>query len=183
MNEKIDKYEIERIENNGKHFVKVYNNNAKKEYNRTLHYFVFRKEQEREEWITNFKKSVQNGLDYKTEKKAARMNFKNPAQTGDILQSSWGYDQTNVDHYQVVKVIGKMVDIQEIGSETVPGSTQSHGMADSVRPVKGRFLKDSKPMRKFVKSFGDNGYCVTIASYTDAYKVSEDSQTYRSWYA
>jgi hypothetical protein len=28
-------------------------------------------------------------------------------QVGDVLRSSWGYDQTNVDHYQIVKLIGK----------------------------------------------------------------------------
>src|SRR6478736_6785039 len=31
---------------------------------------------------------------------------------GDVLRASWGYDQTNIDYYEVVKLIGKsMVDI------------------------------------------------------------------------
>lgn len=37
---------------------------------------------------------------------------------GDVLRASWGYDQTNIDYYQVLRVIGKsMVEIQEIASD------------------------------------------------------------------
>lgn len=35
---------------------------------------------------------------------------------GDILVSSWGYEQTNVDFYQVVGITPKCIKIREIGS-------------------------------------------------------------------
>lgn len=35
---------------------------------------------------------------------------------GDVLVSSWGYEQTNVDFYEVVKVLPKSVRLQQIGS-------------------------------------------------------------------
>lgn len=36
---------------------------------------------------------------------------------GDILCSSWGYEQTNVDFYQVIAVRGAVVDLRKIGQE------------------------------------------------------------------
>jgi hypothetical protein len=39
-------------------------------------------------------------------------------EAGLILKGSWGYEQTNVDFFEVVKVIGPhMVEIQKIGSQ------------------------------------------------------------------
>ncbi|CAK9063489.1 Uncharacterized protein SCF082_LOCUS32872, partial [Durusdinium trenchii] len=39
---------------------------------------------------------------------------------GQILYSSWGYDQTNIDFFKVTKLVGKtMVEIVEIGSNVI----------------------------------------------------------------
>ena len=35
---------------------------------------------------------------------------------GSIFSSSWGYEQTNVTFYRVVKATAKMVTVQEVGS-------------------------------------------------------------------
>lgn len=184
MNDKIDKYEIERLELHGKPMVKVYNNNSKKAWNRQVHFWSFRTVESREEYIENFKKNVQTRLDEKAKRKADKKAFMNPAKAGDILESSWGYDQTNVDYYQVTKVLGKMIEMRKIGGEHVEGSGQSHGMSDEVRPSKGSFIEKEKPMRKLVKGEnGSNGYFVTIASYANAYLINENKKTYRSWYA
>lgn len=41
-------------------------------------------------------------------------------QVGHILESSWGYDQTNIDFYQVTAVLGpRMVEIRPIGQVCV----------------------------------------------------------------
>ena len=61
---------------------------------------------------------------------------------GDIFVSNWGYDQTNVDFYEVTDVKGKIVVIREIHKQVTPGS---HG-SDKVTPLPGRF--DGEPMRK-----------------------------------
>ncbi len=43
---------------------------------------------------------------------------------GDYLESSWGYDQTNVDFYKVVALVGKtMVSIVPVGSKLVGSDT------------------------------------------------------------
>ena len=50
---------------------------------------------------------------------------------GSILYSSWGYDQTNIDFYQVVKLVGKtMCEVVQI--ESIIES--SNGYYDMVMP-------------------------------------------------
>ena len=54
---------------------------------------------------------------------------------GDILYSSWGYDQTNIDFYQVTAVGVHSVKIREIEQKVVGGSTGS----DLVTAEPGKF--------------------------------------------
>ncbi len=69
-------------------------------------------------------------------------------QVGHILRAMWGYDQTNIDYFQVTKVIGKtMVEIREI--EAVSDCTGS--MTGTCTPRLDAFK--SKPMRRKV-SYG-----------------------------
>lgn len=70
-------------------------------------------------------------------------------QVGDILYYSWGYDQTNIDFFQVVSVSksGKTCTIQEMSSEHVE---DKGWMQWTVKP--GQLLKDCEPMRKVIKS-------------------------------
>ena len=60
--------------------------------------------------------------------------------TGDILMSMWGWEQTNIDYFQVVKLIGKtMVGIRPIHGEMVEATGY---MTGKVRPVKDSFKRD-----------------------------------------
>lgn len=68
----------------------------------------------------------------------------------DVFYSSWGYDQTNVDWYQVVKVTPASVYVKKISS----------ALSDDGRhvvPVLGRFLNDKKPALHRVQSYTDHG--------------------------
>lgn len=57
---------------------------------------------------------------YKAEKKLRSMNFQGGV--GDVLVSSWGYDQTNVDFYQIVaRPTQTFVEVVNIESASVPG--------------------------------------------------------------
>lgn len=92
---------------------------------------------------------------------------------GDLFSNSWGYDQTNVDFYQVTEIKGKTFTIREIGNETVPGSGIANGMAARVKAVKNNFLTDREPIvkRSFSMKFG----CLTT--------TTENQEHYCSWYA
>lgn len=61
---------------------------------------------------------------------------------GDLLSSSWGYDQTNIEFYEVTRVIGAhTVEIREVAQER----TQTGFMQGDCSPVRGRYL--SPPTR------------------------------------
>lgn len=68
---------------------------------------------------------------------------------GEILSSSWGYEQTNWDFYQIVKVSDKSIWIQEIELE----SKSCNYMSYEVRPIKDKFKKESKVIRKTIKDY------------------------------
>ena len=81
---------------------------------------------------------------------------------GDVLLCSWGYDQTNIDYYEVTALIGsRMVEIREIGCETI----DTAWMQGKSVPAKGQYI--GKPMRKVAK----NG-SVRITSYSTASKMT-----------
>lgn len=56
-------------------------------------------------------------------------------QVGDIFYSSWGYDQTNVDYFEVVKVTAKMATVKEISAVQNPYGPM-HGKC---APVPGQY--------------------------------------------
>ncbi len=44
---------------------------------------------------------------------------------GDIFETSWGYDQTNVNYYKVVRVTAMKAEVVPIGSTLADGSDSS----------------------------------------------------------
>lgn len=90
----------------------------------------------------------------------AAIGPKHSLKVGDILVSSWGYDQTNIDYYLVTKLLGSaMVEIREIGKKYVDSETTQ----DKVMPDVGHIT--GAPMRKKV---GPQG-AVRLTSYSSAY--------------
>lgn len=59
----------------------------------------------------------------------------------DIFAAVWGYEQTNVNYYQVVRIAGKtMIELKEIDKEMV----SDHGnYTTSVKPVVNSFKGES----------------------------------------
>jgi len=61
----------------------------------------------------------------------------NPFKLGDILYYSWGYDQTNIDFWQVVKITPKTIDVRRLSQEV----TEYTGfMSENVIPLKDSFI-------------------------------------------
>lgn len=70
-------------------------------------------------------------------------------QPGQIYVESWGYDQTNIDFYQVVSVKGASALIRAIEQNT----TETGFMSGKTFPVKDHFK--SGLIRKRVMNYGD----------------------------
>ena len=78
---------------------------------------------------------------------------------GDVLRREWGYDQTNVDYYQVTALIGRtMVEIRRIEAEEV----EDMPMQGWSTPLYGRFI--GEPLRRKA-----NGSSVRINSHSSAH--------------
>lgn len=133
-------------------------------------YNRFKTEENMKQKIKASISSLMTYEEYKEKRKETRKEFVHSLKVGDILESSWGYDQTNISFYQVTKLVGtKSVEIREIGKNRLEST--SYG-TDEVMPVKDSFLTPrgeydhrGEPMLKRVGI----GNCVGIESYETAY--------------
>jgi hypothetical protein len=123
------------------------------------------------------------------------MNATHNVKVGQIFEMSWGYDQTNVNYFQVVSVTAKGVYVREVGAHTVPGSEGRD--CCNVTPNKDHFLDRSQwcggynegnppTFRRIQFSGGRNGspeepYFNFKGRYF-ARPVAATETTYCSWY-
>ena len=94
-------------------------------------------------------------------------------QDGDVIVNSWGYDQTNIDFYQVVEVLPKSIRVREISAQTVSGTEGF--MCDKVVAVKDSFQGDPKVIR-----IGKRGNLCSRHGYICKW---DGQPEHRSWYA
>ena len=124
---------------------------------------IFRGKQEAENYakrvVDIYRERAQRKLEEQKRKEEERKNFVNPYKVGDILYSSWGYDQTNIDFYKVTAVTGQSIRIVQVADKVVESRTQD----DMVVPTDNVI---GQPMLKKVDA---KGY-VKINSFTVASK-------------
>lgn len=100
---------------------------------------------------------------------------------GDILVSSWGYDQTNIDFYLVIASNPSTVKIRQLAQRT----TEDGFMCGQTVPILGQFKEDSKVMLKRPRVYewrGEWHSSVKIEDFASASKW--DGNPCRcSWYA
>ncbi|MDF0606766.1 hypothetical protein HZU77_014045 [Neisseriaceae bacterium TC5R-5] len=117
-----------------------------------------RAEQYVADWLGDLKKSDQEKID----RREARKGAPNPLKVGDVLRCMWGYEQTNIDYYEVTALIGKhTVEIREISC--ISEETQS--MQGICVPRLGAYI--GQPMRKRADESGS----VKINSFSWASKL------------
>jgi len=105
--------------------------------------------------------------------KVAEMSERMPV--GSVLYTSWGWEQTNIDFYQVVARAGqRTVIIREIGRRYCK-SCAPDAMQDEVLPVRDAFKGPS--MRKRVGPYG-----VKITSYAHATPTDWGKRRHMTWY-
>lgn len=103
--------------------------------------------------------------------------LKDVVKVGDVFVDSWGYDQTNVDAYQVVRMTPTMVYAGRIGTKIVNGRRL---------PLRDSFLGDSLIRRKvtFYNPWGADQTSVwfNTSSFSAAY-LWDGEETYYETYA
>jgi hypothetical protein len=58
---------------------------------------------------------------------------------GDIVRNSWGWEQTNIDYFQVTEVLGKKIRVSEIRAEIVEAVGS---MSANVKALRDCFVND-----------------------------------------
>jgi hypothetical protein len=93
---------------------------------------------------------------------------------GDILVSHWGYDQTNVDFYYVVKKTGLGVSLIPMGEKIV----EYKDMSGRVVPGEPNFT--AKPINRKIKKY-TGGVYVRINSFSYARKWNGQPEYFSSY--
>jgi hypothetical protein len=86
----------------------------------------------------------------KEAKKAKLVAVRDSYKPGDIVYTSWGYDMTIVEFYQVIRCEGRRVWIKEICQK----AEETGFMCGSTQPEKDRFVKDAKEELHIISAGG-----------------------------
>lgn len=115
---------------------------------------------------------------------------------GDIFSASWGYEQTNVDFFQVIELVGKRsVRVREVRPQIIDTDyhcslswDHTYKLTNEILPPApySVFIKDQE--KGDLKRIDNSGWkdrpCIKIASHTWAYKETEEVITlFESHYA
>ena len=131
------------------------------------------------EYLENFINDRLATIEYrakaKEELKVKAAQLANNVKVGDLFVDSWGYEQTQVDIYQVVdKPSAKTVIVREIAKETVEGSEGM--MCRNVRAVPNAFIGGE--IKKRIDNYG--GF--KTSSFSSACPTTAEETHYNSWY-
>ena len=131
--------------------------------------FYFTTAEKRASWVRRLFEIAASLRASKTKRQAQKAEARakgHALQVGDILMSSWGYDQTNVDYYQVTAVVGKqMVEFRPIAAQT----EQAGYMSGYCVPSPGDFKGPAK--RAKVSEYGQRD-SIRVSSCANASKLT-----------
>ena len=102
---------------------------------------------------------------------------------GDLFVSKWGYEQTNITPYQVLKVSGDWITLQQIAiniDELISESDMTRTF--TLKTNNGIVSSDKKPIRRKLLDFGRYEPTLKISSYEYAHLYNGE-KLYESSYA
>jgi hypothetical protein len=125
-------------------------------------HFRFADEARRAEYVSQWLKAQREACERRAARQQARKVAKHTLSRGDVVYTSWGYDQTNVDFYQVVRVVSdKSVELRQIAQDT----TEDGFMCGSTVALKDQFLEGAPMVRRadgeHVSSVDRSGHSAT----------------------
>jgi len=131
-------------------------------------FYRFKSIEQRNKEIEQTFARVQAKADYKAQEKAKKANAmqNHGVVVGDVFRCSWGYDQTNIDYYEVIAVTGKTATICRIGCL----SEDTGWLQGESVPKLGAFI--GKPKKKLIqKRSVDSEAYLTMNSFSTAFKM------------
>lgn len=82
-----------------------------------LTHYTYRDAARREEAVKEIFANRQAAMAYKAERHKERTSFVHDYKVGDLFRTSWGYEQTNVEFFEVTEVQGKYLILREIAQK------------------------------------------------------------------
>lgn len=132
--------------------------------------YTYRTVEARDEAVKRFFEGRKATLEFKKEQREKRKAKGRGLDVGDVLVAVWGYEQTNIDYYQVTGLIGKtMVEVRKIHGKQVD-DPDAHWMTGKCTPDVGNFDTRKEPMRRVAKDGA-----VKIDDVRTAHKTAKDA--------
>ena len=126
------------------------------------------------DFFTGIERTLKNRADRKESRKRDADEFLAKLEVGTVLYTSWGYEQTNVDFYEVVAKKGKTVHVQKILSRTVK---ETGWASDLVTAGTGEDRFTGEIIKVSVR-----GPYIKLTDCVNAY-LWDGKEKHRSWYA
>jgi hypothetical protein len=104
-------------------------------------HYRFMNDAQRTAKIAELLENMKTQEEFKNARKAEKATFKHGFKVGEFLYSSWGYDQTNVEYYQITATTAKTVTFREVKQQ---GEYNGHAMTGTCSPVANDFLSDKE---------------------------------------
>ena len=136
-------------------------------------FYRFKSIEQRNAEIQKTINDVQARLDRKAQEKAKKSDAmaNHGVVVGVVFRCSWGYDQTNIDYYEVIAITGKSATICRIGCL----SEDTAWLQGESVPKLGAFI--GKPMKKLIqkRSVESEAY-LTMNTFSTAFKMQPIAQ-------
>jgi hypothetical protein len=120
--------------------------------------FHYRSEADRERSVRTYFENRQAAQQRVAERRGERKAFVHAVQLGDIYRTCWGYDQTNVEFFEVTALVGKkMVELREIATVTRgDGQGSERCVPQSGAYLAPRHESDDRgvPIRRLIQEHG-----------------------------
>jgi hypothetical protein len=119
--------------NHGRHFGAIaFHGRA----NKPDWHYTFKTEERRASYIAEYLAGRKSRAEYKATIKEQR-SAPHSLTVGAILHTSWGYDQTNVEFFEVTRIVGPhTVELRELAQER----SESGFMCGRCKPIPGNYL-------------------------------------------
>lgn len=129
--------------------------------------YYFASPEQREAYVARYLAAIEARRARKLEAAQARKAWRHDVKVGDVFRASWGYDQTNVDYYEVVALVGEtMAEIREIGAR----AEETGFMCGSCVPTPGQYL-DQPPRRVRIQGGPDMEPYFAAYSHANARRI------------
>ena len=124
-------------------------------------FHLFRTEESRAATVQKFLESLTAAAGHRVKRQAEKKAFAHTLEIGDVLECTWGYDQTNVDHFEVTRKSARCVWIRKIGGQ----SSSTGWLTGECVPSPGKYIGEE------TKHVVQEGNRVRIYSFASATKL------------